>query len=297
VSDDVIGTVRGYLERSGFPFELEVARRMRASGFSVDHHQHYTDEDEGKIREIDLIGRLTLGGVDARLVLNIVVECKYIGGSPWVAITEDRSSPTTLTNGNTAANDHGGNLLSNLPHDLRLSRFWNGPGPTAFGTVAVTSHRKEDEKTAKSSRVDAETAPVDIARAARAIQNGRSNHRSPLVQAILSGLNGGWAEIWVPIVVVKGVLTTAWLGKDDKIHVERTSPWARLRVQPPRVRAETVVDIVEDAHFPEYLATAVDDMLLIEKAVEREPKLVLESALARYLESTRAAPAAPGDKT
>ena len=275
MSNDVIKAVREHLSRTGFPFELQVARVLRAHRFEVSHHEHYVDPETGVTREIDLIAEIRghASKSEVVVVVKLLIECKWSGDTPWILVTADDSRPAARSGGNTQTNELGATILTNAPSAVSVSPFWRGPGPTAFSTLTMPrkhSGGKNDRRT------DGETAPIDIAKACRAL--GLTYHTTAgepsFRDAVLRGLAGGdLAEIWCPVVVMKGTLTTAWLNDGDEIEVEHTSPWGRLRVMPPRVSSETLVDVVTLDGLPTYLHHIGRDVEGIARAIDQTPEI------------------------
>src|SRR4029079_5519632 len=82
--DSLVGRVRPWLDKQGYPLEMRTAAAFRGEGFTVRQSQHYVDPDTHKSREIDVVCF-----VDDELgiaSLRIVVECKS-GDKPWVVFS------------------------------------------------------------------------------------------------------------------------------------------------------------------------------------------------------------------
>jgi len=52
--DDKASFIKEAIEKSGFPFEMEIASLLKEDGWEVLPSAPYWDEDEGKWREIDI---------------------------------------------------------------------------------------------------------------------------------------------------------------------------------------------------------------------------------------------------
>jgi hypothetical protein len=81
--------VREWLEKSGYPLEMEVAATLHGSGFSVTPSFIYTDEDSGKNREIDILA--TKSDNMGFSHVGYVIECKSTP-NPWVVFISNASS-------------------------------------------------------------------------------------------------------------------------------------------------------------------------------------------------------------
>jgi hypothetical protein len=84
MSEDLVQKIRKWLDKEGYPLEMQVARTFREIGFEVSSSEYYLDPDEKKPREIDVIATLqkTISGVLFQIAYT--VECKLSKDKPWV---------------------------------------------------------------------------------------------------------------------------------------------------------------------------------------------------------------------
>ena len=87
LSSDIKDAVWKDINRSGVELELRVASIMYKAGFAVIPHQVYVDYDEGKARELDIVGRdvfeLDLPKYEFTFDLHLLTQCKKIPGNSW----------------------------------------------------------------------------------------------------------------------------------------------------------------------------------------------------------------------
>ncbi len=78
--------VLSWINKSGFPLEMEAAKAFRNAGFEVRQSATHLDQEEKKGREIDVLAQDPdlLGVVD----IYYVVECKS-SDKPWVVLMGD----------------------------------------------------------------------------------------------------------------------------------------------------------------------------------------------------------------
>jgi hypothetical protein len=78
--------VLSWINKSGFPLEMEAAKAFRKAGFEVRQSATHLDQEEGKGREIDVLAQDPdlCGVVD----IYYVVECKS-SDKPWVVLMGD----------------------------------------------------------------------------------------------------------------------------------------------------------------------------------------------------------------
>ncbi len=88
-NEQLVQGVNQWLEKQGYPLEMQAASAFRAHGLRVRQSQHYLDAESQKSREIDLVCEVEDDyGLSS---MRLVVECKS-GKKPWVVF----SSPHTL---------------------------------------------------------------------------------------------------------------------------------------------------------------------------------------------------------
>ncbi len=89
--DDKASFIKETIEKSGFPFEMEIASLLKEDGWEVLPSAPYWDEDEEKWREIDIkaykTADQTLDGGSIKpysLCVALIIECKKTDEFAWV---------------------------------------------------------------------------------------------------------------------------------------------------------------------------------------------------------------------
>ncbi|MFH1626123.1 MAG: hypothetical protein ABID54_13350 [Pseudomonadota bacterium] len=89
--DDKTKFIKQEIERSGFPFEMEITSILKEDGWDVLPSTPYWDEDEGKWREIDIKAYKSIEqGPDGEnlkpysLSVALIIECKKTDDYGWV---------------------------------------------------------------------------------------------------------------------------------------------------------------------------------------------------------------------
>jgi hypothetical protein len=89
--DDKVSFIKEAIEKSGFPFEMEIASLLKEDGWEVLPSAPYWDEDEEKWREIDIkaykTSDQTLEGESIKpysLSVALIIECKKTDEFAWV---------------------------------------------------------------------------------------------------------------------------------------------------------------------------------------------------------------------
>lgn len=81
--------VKKFLLKTGFPFEMSVAKIFRESGYEVEINPFFLDLEEDKMREIDIIAKKEISGINA----TFIVECKQSGRDAWIFIAPENNPP------------------------------------------------------------------------------------------------------------------------------------------------------------------------------------------------------------
>jgi hypothetical protein len=87
MSNDLEVRIKSWLNKQGFPLEMEVAAMAREAGFNVSQSECYLDPETNVPREIDLIlskGAFTDGDGVGHLSYSLYVECKSSKDKPWL---------------------------------------------------------------------------------------------------------------------------------------------------------------------------------------------------------------------
>lgn len=83
--------VKKFLNESGYPLEMRVARAFKRAGFHVEQARTYIDLDTGVLREMDVLARKRQAtSASASVELRMVIECKHSEKSkPWLLFVGD----------------------------------------------------------------------------------------------------------------------------------------------------------------------------------------------------------------
>jgi hypothetical protein len=91
MSEKLIQEIRGWLDKQGYPLEMQVARTLREIGFEVSSSEYYLDPDDQKPREIDVIATLQKTMGRTKFEIAYTVECKLSKNKPWVCFCSTAS--------------------------------------------------------------------------------------------------------------------------------------------------------------------------------------------------------------
>ncbi len=82
-----VADVTKFLKKSGYIFEMEMAKALRSKGYKTLQNRYFLDLEENKKREIDIIASKEVN--DIRIYL--VIECKQSLKDDWIFICSEQS--------------------------------------------------------------------------------------------------------------------------------------------------------------------------------------------------------------
>src|SRR5512138_1362334 len=90
-TDDLQKAVEGWLKEQGFPLEMKVANVFSSLGFGIRQGWYFTDPEEGKPREIDILAFCSIN-TGYPLMLQFIIECKW-SRKPFVVFSYSGRTP------------------------------------------------------------------------------------------------------------------------------------------------------------------------------------------------------------
>ena len=108
---DYTSKIRDWLEKSGYPLEMQVAKGLQKAGFGVVQSEYFEDEESSKWRETDVIGYEEHRSETCRALFSLIVECKGGKDKPWVLFTCHDNYPSGLSISRRASSDKGDSIL------------------------------------------------------------------------------------------------------------------------------------------------------------------------------------------
>ena len=175
--------IHSWLQKQGFPLELKVAKAFQGNGFSVLQSSYYTDFEEQKPRETDVIARLYshFEPPDSEFINELetyaVIECKSTD-KPWVCFRgvpiHHWAADLFLTN------DYGKNLINSVRTKVGKTELFTTKKYCYSAAIAFN-----DEGRAFS-------AMMSVMKAAESLYKEKSQ--------LNGGLDGYEAYAYIPIV-------------------------------------------------------------------------------------------------
>lgn len=235
--------VAQWLRTQGFPFEMAVARALRRAGISdIAQSAYFTDPDEGKSREIDVIARRDCA-VDAALIVTaaLVVECK-VALKPWVLFVDPSRRDSTAPSFQRITTQLGQRWLRTLEFrsDVRrLPMMQSGPRRG----YALTTARLLADSSRDKTPDHAYEGLVGATKAAT---------------ALAASMEQRSCAILLPVLVLRGQLFEAWLDADQILQVQAVERGQVLWQSPTSGAGPVIVDVVTESEIDSFAAEAAE---------------------------------------
>lgn len=264
--------VVSWLARQGYPLEIRVARELRRRGFTANVGTYFRDPESDELREIDVVGSVSVSIGDNLLNIDIIVSCKVSQGAPWVALHSELTPLKVPLRSLRLTSGNADRFLRTAARDPRFAtNELVRAAPAAHGIVPMRRAKNDPQqppspRDQKPKNTDAAYEALMSASKA-AIDNLRRDKE-------VSEGDEGWHSITLPLVVVEGQLFDATLddaGEPTAVESNHTRVWMRRPIGDQR---GVMVDIVTASFYPAYLATVIKGYTaLTHEAADEDSKL------------------------
>jgi hypothetical protein len=219
--------VKGWIEKTGLPLELQTVSDFRSAGFDAEHSSVYVDPESDKGREIDVVAysRDALG----LLYMFAVVECKA-SPNPWVVVVNE-SDPKRGVFGSIG-------VVEKRAEGLLPDGFWMR-GETAFKLRSSFTGGYALRQAFSNESDPAYTASLSVLKAAVAVIKSYTLSKPRLLFA-------------VPVIVVEAPIFECSFSKSHELTLRqvKSSEFIFTAHIPDRTRA--VIRVVHRESLPAF---------------------------------------------
>jgi hypothetical protein len=199
---DLSTKVSEWLNKSGYPLEMVVAKALQDAGFGVVRAEYFEEASSGKWRETDVVAYEERRGQTCRAIFALVAECKGGRDKPWVLFTSRDPYPSQLSVARRATTEGGESILNVLAlnPDIAASQLFRVPERPGYGlTIAFRETDKSDHAYEALNSVC--NATLGLLRRLDAVPNDRI-------------IPFAW-----PVIVINAPLVEAFLNDDGEVQV------------------------------------------------------------------------------
>jgi len=202
--------IRAWLEKTGYPLEMSVARYLKQAGFTAVQSEYYPDPDSGQYRETDVVVYEDDTKDSIQTLLLLVLECKAAMDKPWVLFSTESSLPPSVAVQERATSSHSTQILTKLSSDpvIQNSSLFSLPNRTGYSLVTAFSDKKDvsEDRTYASIMSVASACRGLIAKIDQATRSAQNIH-----------------TFAIPFLILRGRLYEAYLDKDGNTQIVATN--------------------------------------------------------------------------
>lgn len=241
-----------WLQKTGFPLEMQAASAFRNAGFDVRQSSTYSDPESAKGREIDVLAQDPdwIGVID----ISFVLECKA-SPNPWVVLTSDDA----LASYN--------RLFAFAVSSPAAKKVLMNKGYSNFGALAPYIERAEHggygfrQAFAKSDD-QAYAAAVGVIKACAGIARDRPSSNIPLLAFAF------------PVIVVDAPLFECALGERGELELKEVGESEFLFSAHIPEHVSTCIKVVTKSRLAQFAVWAKELATCVRKELEDEQERI-----------------------
>lgn len=192
--------ITDWIQKGGFPFEMQVANAFLDAGFKVAQAIYYQDSDSNKTRETDIIAYTYARVNDIWVVLTFVIECKSSKDKPWVIFSNPRVFNSLDEQLPIYCTKNGISLLKSLKSKGNFKSSLIFKNKRHFGYSIATAFNNATEKSYE------------------AIQSVTKACEYFVSQSEIKRLSS--CNIYFPCVFIEGEMFSATMKKDNDLEIK-----------------------------------------------------------------------------
>lgn len=231
---DKIEKIKSWINKNGYPFEMQVAKSFRKAGFEISQSILYKDSETEKYREADLIAHITKEINNVWLNITFVVECKKTIDKPWI-IFSNKELYTVQNNKYPILASTNATYL--IKHIAKNNSFQS---PLIFPKIINSGY---NIVTAFSEKSDiAYSASQSVIKACEYLvtNSNKSNKR--------------FCNIYIPIIAIEGELHEAFLNNQDEIELTQVDWSTVVSTKSFDEQNSNLITIVSSSHLDKFTA-------------------------------------------
>jgi len=238
---DAKTTVKEYLSKNGFPFEMRVAKQFRQAGFETYQSMLYKDVESGKDREIDVAAYYVRNYSDVQFSFKVIIECKH-AKTPWILFTGENKGFSELNVHQLYCSNYaGGKILEALGRHLEWRNAFVIDKRSAYGITETSNGPIEDE--------------------------GRNSYKAlkTLLHAlqhenVVEQTHPKQFEIFIPIIAVQGKLFECYLSDSNEEVINEIDEGQLLYKSNISPGVFPIVNVVAEQKVPALAKKIFDDL-------------------------------------
>jgi hypothetical protein len=234
--------IKNWLEKQGYPLEMEVAAYAAKQGFEVSQSDYYIDQDDGKPREIDLVlSKKAVKYKDFSIGYHLCVECKSGKEKPWLLLaSDDLSIYSNLINNFLLHNSYA---TTKIADEILIQSYCLGNSNNIFPRLTITRIVGYGVTQAFSETDIPFKALMTAGKAA--YDYLRRNNGAELTIPV---------HLFIPVVVIDAPLFSVVRTKESNLEINPINRATLLWNQVIAGRSRNCIHIVRKSHIEEFLS-------------------------------------------
>jgi hypothetical protein len=205
---EIKNKVADWLQKNGYPLEMHVAKTFSRAGFNVEQSDYFYDEESSDYRELDIIAKIEKETDVVCYSVNFLIECKYCIEHPWVVFKNKKDEVVSYTLMTMSGNTLGHKMAFNYSWHKEIRKLPVLCNHKSIGYAAVEALRNSEKKD------NCYSAFMAISKAINSYSKKPKYTHAAGKQL---------STIFVPIIVIKGLLFEAYLNEQDEIETRNAT--------------------------------------------------------------------------
>lgn len=231
--------IRDWINKNGYPFEMEVARIFQESGFQTSQSILYKDRISEKYRETDLIAFMTKCINDVWVNLTFVVECKKTTDKPWIIFKNKKMYSLEGWKYPHFASKNAKKLINEILASDNFQHSSIFPKTVESGyNIAVAFNEKSDM---------AYQATQSIISTCEFLVNSSNNSDKKFL------------NIYIPIVAIEGKLYEAFLQTTNDLAINNINHTIMVTTKSFEEHNSNIINIISSDNLEEYISRLYEE--------------------------------------
>jgi hypothetical protein len=205
---DIENKIVDWLNKNGYPLEMNVAKTFSQEGFHVDQSDYFYDEETSNYRELDIIASIERETDNVCYEVRFLIECKYSAEHPWVVFKNKKNEGDSYTLMVMPGDELGRKMAFYYSWHKEIRKLPVLCNHKSIGYAAVETLKNTDKKD------NCYSALMSLSKALYFhSEKPKFTHRA----------GRKMSQIFVPIVVIKGKLFEAYLNEKDEVEIRNVT--------------------------------------------------------------------------
>ena len=239
-------SIRKWIKKNGYPFEMQVAKHFRNSGFAISQSIMYRDSETNKYRETDIIAHRTKSFNGVWVNITFVIECKKSSDKPWILFVNKHLYSLQYSKYPVLASYNASRLIKRIETNNSFKSPLIFPTITNSGYNIVTAFSEKSDVAYAASQSVIKACEYLVDKSNASVKK--------------------FCNIYIPIIAIEGQLYEAFLNEADEIDLNQVYCSTVISTKSFEEHNSNLISIVSSDNlkkFTDNLCTQVDEFYRI----------------------------------